>query len=145
MDRFQDVLEDSPCHCEEGLIITYSLQEIMCWEIWYCHHTLLESSLFNLAPFSQFFLDQPFSRIRVNSYAVCNLFSRYNIVFTQNLVNLVVVTFHFKFSSAIFLYKTRSLFFNLSVSPNVNNLSIDYSEKYVRVYNLKRIPPIEFW
>ena len=33
----------------------------------------------------------------------------------------------------------RSLFSNFSTSPNVSNLSIDYSEKHVRVYNLKRI------
>ena len=53
--------------------------------------------------------------------------------------------FLFWFSSAILFSKMRSLFFNLSTSPNVTNLSIDYSEKYVRVYSLKRIPLIEFW
>ena len=36
-------------------------------------------------------------------------------------------------SSAILLSKMRKLFFNLSASPNINNSSIDYSEKYVRV------------
>ena len=53
--------------------------------------------------------------------------------------------FLFWFSSAILLFKMRSLFFNLSTSPNLNNSSIDYSEKYVGVYTLKRIPTIEFW
>ena len=42
------------------------------------------------------------------------------------------------------LSKMISLFFNLSTSPDINNLSIDYGEKYVRVYRLKRIPLIKF-
>ena len=45
--------------------------------------------------------------------------------------------FLFWFSSAILLSKMRSLFFNHSTNPTVNNLPIDYSEKYVWVYNLK--------
>ena len=38
----------------------------------------------------------------------------------------------------------RSLFFKLSTSPNATNLSIGYSEKYIRVYSLKRIPLMNF-
>ena len=37
----------------------------------------------------------------------------------------------------------KLLFFNPSTSLNVSDLSNDYSEKYVRVYSLKRIALIE--
>ena len=39
----------------------------------------------------------------------------------------------------------RSMFFNISTSSYVSNLSVDYNEKYVRVYKLKKNPLIEFW
>ena len=32
-DKFQDVLEESSCHRGKGLIITYSFQEKISWEI----------------------------------------------------------------------------------------------------------------
>ena len=35
--------------------------------------------------------------------------------------------------------------FSTFISPNVNNLSNDYREKYARVYKLKKIPLMEFW
>ena len=78
--------------------------------------------------------------MRVNSYVACDLFPRWNKVFTQNLVYWIAMNFFFFwFSSAILLSKMRSLFVNLSTSPKLNNLPIDYSEKYVLAYRLKRI------
>ena len=77
--------------------------------------------------------------MRVNSCVVCDLFPRWSKVFTQNLVNWVAMNFFFWFSSAVLLSKMRSLFVNLSTSPKLSNLPIDYNEKYVLAYRLKRI------
>ena len=111
MDRIQDVSNDSPCHCGESLIITYSLQNVPGNMVLSCSPSLstvlcmacfrkifkliLHKQPTNLAPFSQVFLEKPFCRTRVNSCVVCNLFPRKNKVFTENLVNPVVVTFYF--------------------------------------------------
>ena len=113
MDRFQDVSDNSPCHCREGLMITKSLQEKMCGEISAVMFTIpyltvlfmacfrkifkliLHNQPTNLAPFSQAFLGKPFCRIRINSCVVCDLFPRQNKIFMQNLVNPAVVTFYF--------------------------------------------------
>ena len=69
------------------------------------------------------------------------LFQRQNKVFTQNLVNLVVVTLYFDLGPPFNFLKWHLCFFNFSTSPNVNNLSIDYSEKYVQVYGIRTIAP----
>ena len=69
------------------------------------------------------------------------------VIYFQDKVKFshrICCDFLFWFSSAILLSKMTSLFFNLSTSPTVNNLPINYSEKYVRAYSLKGVPLIEF-
>ena len=84
-----------PCHYGEGLIITYSLQEKMFWEIcgvvmftilylaflfMACFRKIFKLILHkqptNLVPFSQVFLEKSFCRIRVNICVVRDLFPR---------------------------------------------------------------------
>ena len=101
-------------------MITYSFQEksvgkynaVMYTWTYASHNFLNKFSLAeaNLVPFSQVFLEQPFCRIHVNSWVVCDLFPRRNKVFSQNQVNWAVMSFYFDLVPPFYFLKWERCF-----------------------------------
>ena len=166
MDRFQDVSRQCSCYCREGLIIAYSFiaysvqkyDAVMfaipaipylkvlfmaCFQI--ILKPIIRKQLINLAPFSQgfsYFQNNHFVEY-VQKVMLYVLYFLDKIKFSHRTQSTWLLQLFILISSAILLSKIKLLFLsNLPTSLNVNNLSINYREKYVRVYSLKRIPLI---